>query len=156
MNITLRPINLNDTDNIIKWRNTTFVLKQFIDQRPLDKQIHLNWYNKYILTNKAIQFIIVYNNIDIGSIFIKDINLINKSGELGIFIGEQQYTGKKIGQQAIKLISNYVFKNYNIDYIISRIKDTNISSIKAFEKVNYKQTHKIDNIIFMKIKKEEL
>ena len=39
--VYLRPITLEDTDRIIRWRNSDRVRKNFIDQRPFTRQGHL-------------------------------------------------------------------------------------------------------------------
>ena len=56
--IYLRPMDGSDTDNIIKWRNTDFVRRNFIYQKPFTRQGHENWTKTMIDTGKAVQFII--------------------------------------------------------------------------------------------------
>ena len=40
--VYLRPITLEDTENIVKWRNTNRVRKNFIYQKPFTKEGHLD------------------------------------------------------------------------------------------------------------------
>lgn len=116
VNISLRKITLNDTDNILKWKNNPNVKKNFCIQDNLTKENHLNWFNNRILTKEVEQFIIVDNDasLDIGSIYLRDIDIRNKKAELGIFIGNDSARGRGIGSQSVKMIVEYGFKELRL------------------------------------------
>ena len=88
--VNLREITELDTDNIIKWRNNPKVKKHFIYQEDFTRESHLSWYHNKVQTKEVAQFIIVNKEEarDIGSIYLRDIDLENKRAEYGIFIGE--------------------------------------------------------------------
>lgn len=73
----------------------------FLRRELLTKEIHNNWLNKMIETNKAKQFIIYVkeDNRPIGSIFLKDIDLEKQTAEYGNFIGEEDCLGKGYGSE---------------------------------------------------------
>ena len=56
--VTLRPIVPEDTENIVRWRNTESVLQNFIDRTKLTAQIHEKWLENYVFQGKAVQMII--------------------------------------------------------------------------------------------------
>ena len=94
--VYLRPITLEDTDRIIRWRNSDRVRKNFIDQRPFTRQGHLNWLETRVATGEVVQFILCETKEDrpVGSVYIRDIDRKNRKGEYGIFIGEADAAGK--------------------------------------------------------------
>lgn len=162
MKVSIRPITLNDTDNIVKWRNTPFVLNNFIDQTPITKDSHENYYKSRIQTGKVDQFIIVCDGTDIGTIFLRDIDLIEKTAEYGIFIGEQEYLGKGIAVIASKQILDYAFNDIGMEKVILRVLERNNGAIKSYKKIGFKEeeyfeTEKINDIeekiVFMSIEK---
>lgn len=44
-NVLLRPIEMKDTELIVKWRNNPKVLNNFIFREKLTTDIHKNWMN---------------------------------------------------------------------------------------------------------------
>lgn len=164
MNVSIRPINLMDTENIVKWRNTPFVLKNFIDQTPITKESHSNYFKSRIQTGKVDQFIISYDGTDIGTIFLRDIDLEKKSAEYGIFIGEEEFLGKGIAVIASKKILDYAFNEIGLKKIFLRVLERNIGAIKSYKRIGFKEldyyeTIKINDtdekVVFMNIEKEE-
>ena len=137
--IKLRPITINDTDNIIKWRNNPLVLKNFIQQEPLTRETHLRWLSDYIETGKVKQFIIIDEDsgLDLGSIFLRDIDQRNKKAELGIFIGEDDHRGRGIGKHAIQQLLNYAFSELKLHKIFLRVLSENRQAINSYLKAGF-------------------
>ncbi len=74
-NITLRLMNEEDTENIIRWRNSDFVRRNFIYQKSFSKEGHQQWKKNMIDTGKAVQFIIsAKGGHPIGSVYLRDID----------------------------------------------------------------------------------
>ena len=164
MNVDIRPITLEDTDNIVKWRNTPYVLNNFIDQNTITKENHINYYKKRIETGKVKQFIIVCDGTDIGTVFLRDIDLDKKTAEGGTFIGEKDYLGKGISVISMKKLIEYAFNELKLEKIIVRILERNIASIKMCKRAGYVMedyfeivdiNDKKEKIVFMSITKEQ-
>lgn len=140
--ITLRPITLSDTDNIVKWRNASFVKKNLFTQKTLTKNQHLDYYHKYIETKRVFQFIIQLKsdnrNQDIGTAFLKSIDLENKKAEFGIFIGEEYALGKGFGKRATSLVLKYAFENLKLNRIYLSVFADNIAAINAYRNSGFR------------------
>ena len=140
--ITLRPITLSDTDNIVKWRNASFVKKNLFTQKTLTKNQHLDYYHKYIETKRVFQFIIQLNsdngNLDIGTAFLKSIDLENKKAEFGIFIGEEYALGKGFGKQATFLILQYAFEYLKLNRVYLTVFADNHPAVNAYLKCGFR------------------
>lgn len=153
--IKLRPINIMDTDNIIKWRNNPLVKNKFIFRDDLTKESHLNWIKNKIEKGLVIQYIIEYNKIPVGSIYFRDINYKCRFAEIGIFIGEDKYRGKGIGSLALKKYISFGFKNLKFCKIFLRVLKNNKIAINVYRKIGFRIIDNIENnndtIIFMEI-----
>ena len=110
--IYLRLMTREDTENIINWRNSDEVRKQFIYQKPFTKESHEKWIETMIETGKVVQMMIVECETDrpIGSVYVRDIDMEHKKGEYGIFIGDVDYLGKGYGTEAAELMIEYAFE----------------------------------------------
>lgn len=136
--IIIRKIGKSDTQSIIKWRNTPEVQCNFIYQEKLEKEEHERWMEHRVATGEVVQFIIVDDEIgDVGSVYLRDIDMKNKKAEFGIFIGEEIARGKGIGTKAAKLILDYAFTEMNLNKVFLRVFANNLGAIRSYEKVGF-------------------
>lgn len=140
-NIEIRQITKNDTQNIIKWRNSSHIMNVFIDRTPLTEEIHNNWLENKVSKGEVCQFIAcdLDNNVDFGSGYLRDIDLKNKKAEYGIFIGEEDYIGKGYGSIITKKVIDYGFDKIGLNKIYARVLAFNKPSYNMFLKLGFSQ-----------------
>lgn len=139
--IYLRLMTKEDTDDIIRWRNSDVVRSQFIYQKPFTRESHEKWIETMIETGKVVQMMIVESESDkaIGSVYIRDIDMEHKKGEYGIFIGEENYLSKGYGTEAAELMTEYAFSHLGLHKIMLRVYAENIRAIKSYEKAGFEK-----------------
>lgn len=137
--IYLRPITVEDTDLVLKWRNGEKVVNNFIYRKPISKEEHLHWLESKVNTGKVQQFIICDRTDDmpLGSIYLQDFQEEQKCVEEGIFLGENQAFGKGIGVEATKLLISYVFDTLHYEKLTARVLGYNTASRHMFEKCGF-------------------
>lgn len=138
MNVKIRKLTLEDTENIVLWRNKSFVLENFIDRKQLTKENHIAYFNQRIVTKEVEQFIITCDEIDVGTVFLRDIDKINNKAEFGIFIGIEKYLARGIGALATKEILSFGFNELKLNKIFLRVLGKNTRAIKSYEKSGFK------------------
>lgn len=161
MNVTIRPITYDDTENIVRWRNSDFVNKRFLYRAQFTPESHNSWIKNMVETKKVYQFIISCDGKDVGSIYLRDVDLQNRKAEYGVFIGEKDYLGKGVGQAATKLILNFAFTELKLHKVFLRVLSDNIGAIKSYEKSGFVQEGffkdeifadgKYESVIFMAV-----
>ena len=124
--VYLRPITLEDTENIVKWRNTDRVRKNFIYQKPFTKEGHLAWMRDKVAAGEVVQFILCETEGDrpVGSVYFRDIASGNKKAEYGIFIGEEDAAGKGYGTLAGRAAIQYA---------------GNTAAVRSYEKAGFEK-----------------
>lgn len=134
--IKLRPIDSNDTDNILRWRNSEEVKKFFCMQEDLKREEHEWWLENKVKTGKTIQFIIYdkTEDKDLGTVYIRDIDKEHNHGEFGIYIGEVTSRNKGVGTMAMNLICTYAFKELHFHKIYLRVLASNERAITVYKK----------------------
>lgn len=152
--IYLRLMTAEDTENIIKWRNSDVVRKQFIYQKEFTVESHENWIKTMIETGKAAQMMIVLNEGDraIGSVYVRDIDLEHKKAEYGIFIGETDCLGKGYGTEAAELMIEYAFEFLGIHKLMLRVYAENERAIKSYEKAGFKKEAYLKDDVYVQEK----
>lgn len=161
--VVLRPITMEDTDYIVKWRNNPSVQKNFIFRERFTNEIHKHWMETKVKNGEVVQYIILSakDNSPIGSVYYRDIDMQNKSAEFGIFIGEDSARGKGLGTETTKLFTQYGLETLNLHRISLRVLDGNDGAYKAYEKAGFEKEGvfrdmvyldgKYRNVIFMSI-----
>ena len=145
--------------NLIKryfyWFKNNELLKY---SRHRNNKYKYSYFLKYYLSKKNSDnlFFAIYEkktNFFFGTI-TANINLIKRSADIGILIGDNNYLRKKYGTEAWKLLINYLFKNLRILKVRGGTKKTNKGMIKIFKsskmkllKSNLKEQTKIYEII---------
>ena len=139
--IYLRPMDYEDTDLIVNWRNNDDVRKNFIYQELFTRQAHENWIRTKVETGDVVQMIICDLGTDkpIGSVYIRDIDRKHKKAEYGIFIGEACARGRGLGTAAAKLMLRYCFEKERLNKVYLRALADNEQAIRSYEKAGFRQ-----------------
>lgn len=147
--VYLRPINLEDTELIVKWRNSDAVRPYFIYQKPFTKEGHLNWLKTMIDSGKGFQFIVCNKKDDkpIGCTYLRDYDKEHNKIEYGVFLGSEEVKGKGIGTEILKLTLLFAFDILGVHKVFARAFSDNPASIKSFLKCGFeKEAHLKDEV----------
>lgn len=151
MNVSLRKITLQDTSNIVKWRNSDEVRKNLFTQDDLTAEMHINWFHSKVETGLCAQYIIqvLDGDIrkDIGTTFIKGIDTEKKEGEFGIFIGETDFRGKHLAECATRAILKIGFEELLLTQIYLSVFEDNIAAIKAYQNAGFHLSTQYESVV---------
>jgi len=138
--IYLRPMTIDDTDDIVRWRNTEYVRENFIFRGEFTREGHINWIKTMVDTGKVVQYMIVEKstNISVGSVFIRDIDYDLGVGEYGIFIGEKDALGKGYGNESASLMVDLAKDELGLKKLELRVYENNTAAIKSYEHAGFK------------------
>lgn len=135
--IYLRPIEESDlNEKYQSWFNDAEVCQFNSHHRFPHYQQDMEDYYKHVIKsgNNLILAIISKNNDEhIGNVSLQDIDVINKSAEFAILIGDKTYWSKGIGKEAIKLIIDHGFNTLNLNRIYCGTAEDNVGMQKLAE-----------------------
>ena len=147
--IYLRPMQVEDTDLILSWRNADIVKKNFIYQKDLTREQHLNWIHEKVEKGEVIQFIVCDKETDkpLGSTYLQHFEREHHKAEWGIFLAEEA-CGKGIGSQAAELTKKYAFEVCKLHKVFGRILAFNEASIRIQQKAGFqKEAYLKDDVL---------
>ena len=151
--IYLRNITYKDTPLVVKWRNNERVRNNFIYREVFTEDIHNNWMKTKVETGEVVQLIICPKTDSnenesegtlierpVGSVYLRDIDMNEKTAEYGIFIGEDDATGKGFGNEAAELMCRYAAKELGLRKLILRVFKSNTAALKSYEHAGFVKT----------------
>ncbi len=137
--ITLDTISLEYLDDIFQYSTNTDFCKYLSCNTNTTKdetQIFIEYLIDENSKGRRKYFTILLNNKAIGTIGFLNIN--EKSAELGFGISKE-YWGQGIAQQAVNILLNYGFDEYNFNTIIVGTNILNIRTQKFIKKFKFKE-----------------
>ena len=164
--VYLSPRSVDDAEKYLVWLNDYEVTK-YIPQYT--KILGLEAEREYLSKTNTDEynFAIVDSETDelIGSTGLMHVDNINRTAELGIFIGDGDHLSKGYGSEAIMLLLNYGFNFLNLNNIYLKHYSFNARAHRAYEKCGFKEfgvwknSHYADgeysDIVFMNIMKDD-
>lgn len=136
--IDLIPISSESVDQYIKWLNRPKIRRYSRNLLPKTAE---EWKSYYTDSEKKglkdfIELDIWFkkDRLLVGSLGLFNIDWYNGFAYIGLVIGEDDYWGKGICTEAIKLITDYAFKELNLNKLYAEIYAPNKASCRCFEK----------------------
>ncbi len=128
MNIVLRPVTLNDTKMLVRWRNNENVINHCLSRATITEESHREFYHNFIETGKYKQYIVECIDKEfsmvaypIATVYLKDIDYTNKRCELCIFTSTDTEWKPDNQSMAIKMLLEKAFKEYGIHKVYSYV-----------------------------------
>ena len=134
----LSPINLNDAEKYTEWLND---LEVTYNLGPLYGGI-LNVEREQEILKDLSQkhnygIVDMETNKLIGNCGFLEIDNLNQTAEIGIFIGNKNFWNNGYGTEAMILLMDYGYKALNLHNILLRVFSFNERAIKCYENIGF-------------------
>jgi RimJ/RimL family protein N-acetyltransferase len=152
----LSPMNPDDAEKFTEWLN------------DLETTVNLLLYNSVINAAGERAFLgnpsgdHNYSIIDmekdelIGNCGLMEVDNLNRTAEIGIFIGNKNYWNKGYGTEALKLLLDYGFKALNLHNVLLRVFSFNKRAIKCYEKAGFKIIGKRREALYRNMERHDI
>ncbi len=140
--IRLRHIEREDLPKFVAWLNDPEVREGLSLYLPLSQAEEEQWFENMLKSPPPERPLVIEAKSDkdwktIGNSGFHNIDWRNRSGELGIVIGEKTYWNKGYGTEVIGLLLRHGFTTLNLHRIYLRVFQNNKRAIRAYEKAGF-------------------
>jgi len=139
----LRPLLVSDiTDDYIGWLNDSEVCRYNSHHVfPYDKYKAEEYIKNISLSKDILVLAIIDKKKEkhIGNVSLQNIDLLNRSAEFAILIGDKTYWGKGISKEVSLLIIKHGFVELNLNRIYCGTSENNVGMIKLAKALNMKK-----------------
>ncbi len=149
-NFILRPWNLDDLDNLVKFANNKKIADNLTDAfpHPYFRESGITYINTFRDDNPLRVFAIVADEVACGSIGIfPQTDIHRKNAEMGYWLAEE-YWGRGIMTAAVKQIIDHGFRSFDLNRIFARPFSTNLASQRVLEKAGMKLEARFEKSLF--------
>lgn len=143
---------MNDMQKTLVWNNQDDISNLYSGHPfPVNDEMEKKWYEKILTSNFPVSvFGIEFceNELLIGITVLKDINLINRSAEFAIYIGDKEYRGKGIAKEASLETMNFGFNKLGLNRIYLKVLEENEYAIKLYTSIGFQKEGMLRECIF--------
>ena len=76
-------------------------------------------------------------DLAIGTVFLRDVDKVNGSGVVGIFLGDRRYLGQGYGTDALNALVDFGFGELRLERIELQVFDYNTRAIRSYVKSGF-------------------
>lgn len=137
----LRPLEIGDISLYKKWYNDQEVNYWANGAWPLSTMLGEGEIEeRYFLPRESSGRYIILNELEvpIGTIGFREMNIPARSATLFVIIGEKEYWGQGYGTDALKVLVDYLFLQWNLHRLTLDTWDGNHRAIRTYEKLGFK------------------
>jgi RimJ/RimL family protein N-acetyltransferase len=132
--ISIRNISLTDAGEMLRWRNSSLVRMNSLNNKVISAEEHACWVSDSISNKDRQTYMVCLEEADIGIVSFKKINTFS---EVSIYLSPD-YIGHGYGSKALERgIEFFLNHNPEIRVVSATILEGNEPSIKTFEKCGF-------------------
>lgn len=133
--LQLIPLKNEDLELVRMWRNSPVVQQNMFFKKDITKAMQQEWFMK--LDNTSIYLMIYYNQEKTGIINAKNIDWENKTGETGIFLGNETYFKSLVPIAAIILFMDELFDTLQFHTLKCKVLKSNENALQLNKSLGY-------------------
>ncbi len=141
--IRLRAIERTDIPRFVRWMNDPEVTQYLLISSPLSFAMEEKWFDEQLQRPPhqgqilGIEVQRADDWVHIGNTGLHDVDLVNRTAEFGIVIGEKEYWNRGYGTQATRLMLKHGFENLNLNRIYLEVFETNPRAMQTYLKAGF-------------------
>lgn len=152
--MNFRKLEEKDVDGMLEWMNDSEIYENFrFSSESRSKENVLNFIREAVIEpidGKSIHFAIVDENDDyLGTISLKDINIVDKNAEFAIVL-RKKAQAKGIGTESIKRMLDLAFNKFKLERVYLNVFSENNKAIRLYEKCGFTYEGEFRKHIFLR------
>lgn len=142
--VNLRAFTDDDIKPSVSFMNDMEIILNLDDDAPMPQsyETQKEWFEEMRKNKKKYNsFFWAIETKDgkfIGGCGVNRMDSKNRAAQVGIFIGDREYLGKGYGTDAMKVLMEFLFEEYNVNKVKLNVFDYNKRAIKSYEKCGFK------------------
>jgi RimJ/RimL family protein N-acetyltransferase len=139
--VYLRSLEVSDVDRTHRWHNDPELYKTLTGTfHYVGRATEEEWLRKkgaFSPNEVNLAICLTQGDQHIGNIYLRNIDWVARNAELHIFIGDRENRARGYGQQAVRLLIAYAFKELGLLRLYLLVLADNPAAIRIYEKTGF-------------------
>jgi RimJ/RimL family protein N-acetyltransferase len=138
--VALGPLNRDLLPSLERWTNDFHLARTTSSMPPLSPEQVSALYERAVADENMVSFVI-YDRATgrpVGTTYLSNIDLRNRTAEFGIAIGEAEYRGRGYGTETTRLMLDYAFTARALHSVMLTVYEYNRAGQRAYEKAGFR------------------
>ena len=135
--VRLTSIRPEDSETLFRWINDPETVRFNAAYKPVHWTGHEEWCRSLGASPAKQVFAIRVDDRLVGVVQLIDIDAVHRSAELLIRIGEEADRGRGYGTQALRLATDFAWRDLNLHRVWLRVFTDNARAIAAYRKAGF-------------------
>lgn len=151
--LRLRAAEKEDLSRFVCWLNDPDVRQFLLMNLPLSMADEERWFEQ-MQAQPASEHVLVIEAkmgqdwLPIGNTSLMNIDWVNRSAEVGIFIGEKSFWNQGYGRETMRLMLKHGFETLNLNRIWLRVFENNPRGIRAYERAGFQHEGRMRQALY--------
>jgi diamine N-acetyltransferase len=135
--IRLRAVEPSDLDEVMRWINNPEVTQFLaVGRMPVSRAEEERWLAERPANERRLT-IETLDGAYVGAAGLHEIDLVDRSAEVGIVIANERNWGKGYGRESLALLADLAFQTLNLHRLYLRVYAYNERAIRVYEKAGF-------------------
>ena len=151
--VRLRALDTPDLPYFVTWLNDPEVIEFLTIYQPLSLSQEVDWFQKALSGPRdeiplGIEVLVEGKWKLVGNISFHKVNWLDRSTEVGIFIGEKDCWNKGYGREAMQLMVQHAFDHLNMNRVFLRVYANNLRGIASYRRVGFIEEGRLRQAVY--------
>lgn len=155
----LRPLNRDDLERTLAWRNRDDNRRWFLHSQPITWEQHTRWFEAYSARDDDFVFVVEdlsAGGVPVGQAALYRIDWTEGSAEFGrLLIGEPSARGRRLGQEITALLVDFGFRHWGLRRIHLEVFAHNQRAIGIYRECGFEDLGPRDDVVLMEAKRND-
>jgi len=141
--VTLTTIEEEDLPFLRDTINDPAVRAGLLYRPPLNLAQEREYFETVVCDDGSVNLLVCVDGEPAGTIGLEDIDEVNGTAEIGLFLAESHWGGGH-GTEAARLLTDFAFRERRLHRVYARVRTDNEASARIWEKLGYRHeaTHR--------------
>ena len=147
--VRLRPLAADDLAATLGWRNRDDARKWFKTDAVIALEQHRGWFERYLLKDDDVVFIVEADGVAIGQVAVYDINREAGTAEVGRFLVAPEAAGKGYLFAACRALVDWCQRELRLHRICLEVFEHNQRAIRIYDALGFVETSRQNGFVVM-------
>ena len=128
--LSFRELNPSDAQKLLDWRTSDRISTSMKTEVEYNIKKQKIWLNSIFNDESYYAWMIQFDRVDVGLLYIHNLDLKNKKTNWGFYLGDESVLGKGIGKTIPPCLYKFLFETFHLNTVFTEVLYDNLAVIK--------------------------